>query len=327
MKIIALMPVKNDAWILPMSLTALSQICDVIIIADQMSDDGSREIYKDFPKVVTFDNHNSTPYFDLVRKDLLDVARGYDGNNLLLCVDADEVIPPASFHAFIRGSGGLMSVGTSFSFQWIQLWKSIHFYNNCGSWLDFWKPIAWLDDRAIEYPKDFASRHHMGAIPVFNNSLNVKIEHVPLLHFQWVAWDRTQMKQTWYRCTELIDDPKAAVGINAKYSITFEAPDTKLTPVPKEWTDGLQIPEGIEKLPGSWHYQEIIRWFDKYGIKFFEPLQIWHIAPLREEFIKRVRREPKSILRDSFFRRVQNRMYRGWGKIKNMAGKILNEPR
>src|SRR5437773_8466501 len=52
MKTIALVPVRNDAWILEHSLACWSAFCDAIIVSDQDSTDGSRDIYKRFPKVV-----------------------------------------------------------------------------------------------------------------------------------------------------------------------------------------------------------------------------------------------------------------------------------
>jgi hypothetical protein len=51
MKIIALMPVRNEAWVLPHSLACLSAFCDVILVNDQSSEDESREICRRFPKV------------------------------------------------------------------------------------------------------------------------------------------------------------------------------------------------------------------------------------------------------------------------------------
>ena len=45
MKIIAILPVRNEAWIIRHTLTILEQICDVIILADGDSTDKTREIW------------------------------------------------------------------------------------------------------------------------------------------------------------------------------------------------------------------------------------------------------------------------------------------
>lgn len=62
---IVLTPVFNEAWILPAFLIAMSLWADYIIIADQMSTDGSREIYKEFEKVIVINNYW---FFDKILK-------------------------------------------------------------------------------------------------------------------------------------------------------------------------------------------------------------------------------------------------------------------
>ena len=51
---IAMTPVRNEAWVLHAFLKTTSTWADFIIIADQMSTDGSRDIYKQYEKVSVF---------------------------------------------------------------------------------------------------------------------------------------------------------------------------------------------------------------------------------------------------------------------------------
>ena len=51
MKVIALLPVRNEAWVLRHALSCLSAFCDVILVGDQDSDDDSRTISRSFAKV------------------------------------------------------------------------------------------------------------------------------------------------------------------------------------------------------------------------------------------------------------------------------------
>ena len=60
--LVVLTPVRNEAWILPAFLKATSLWADYIIIADQMSTDGSRDIYPQFEKVIVVDNTNNEMY-------------------------------------------------------------------------------------------------------------------------------------------------------------------------------------------------------------------------------------------------------------------------
>jgi hypothetical protein len=36
-----------------------------------------------------------------------------------------------------------------------------------------------------------------------------------------------------------------------------------------------------------------LTWFDRHGVEFFEPLEIWHVPALRAEFRRRVGRNPQ----------------------------------
>lgn len=58
--VICLTPIRNESWILDMFLKATSLWADHIILADQMSTDGSREIAKKNSKVILIDNNSET---------------------------------------------------------------------------------------------------------------------------------------------------------------------------------------------------------------------------------------------------------------------------
>ena len=89
--LICMTPVRNEAWILNAFLKATSLWADFIIIADQCSTDGSREIAMRYPKVILIDNNN-TDYNEAVRqKMLIDKAREIDGDKILFALDADEI--------------------------------------------------------------------------------------------------------------------------------------------------------------------------------------------------------------------------------------------
>jgi hypothetical protein len=101
------------------------------------------------------------------------------------------------------------------------------------------------------------------------------------------------MKQAWYRCRELLDSKKSAADINGRYSIALPAPRARTSPVPAEWLEDLTFPDlAIDREP-SWQQRDILGWFDQFGPVFFERLEIWHVAALREEFRRRVGRRPR----------------------------------
>ena len=290
MKHIVLMPVRNEVELLSITLPAISSCIDVIIIADQMSDDGSRDIYKKFPKIQVIDN-NRVGHSNEVRWDLLEAARNYDGENLLMLLDADEYIPPVILKNFIREKEFIS--GVSFRFPWIQLWRGLHQYNTGGVWKNNFKPIAWVDDRKNKYDMNIVLNDHTSRIP---SSYLTKCElerEVPIIHLQWVYWHRTRIKQAWYICSELIKNPLNYKKINRTYSVVSESMSFSLNNTPPQWLEGVDFPPHLENLSPSWQLQAIYCYFDKYGIEFFEPLQIWDIKEFSIEFKKRTGRYPK----------------------------------
>ncbi|MCR5298052.1 MAG: glycosyltransferase family 2 protein [Paludibacteraceae bacterium] len=94
-KIIVLTPVRNEAWVLPAFLKATSLWADHIIIADQMSTDGSREMYTQYEKAIVVDNHDEEMHQGRARQLLFAEANKIGGEKILIALDADEFLSGA----------------------------------------------------------------------------------------------------------------------------------------------------------------------------------------------------------------------------------------
>lgn len=290
-KVICLMPVKNEADILPITLKIISEYCDTIIIADQMSNDGSREIYKNFPKVRVINNPRNG-HSNQVRWDLLNEARKIEGEKLILCLDADEYIPIKIFHKFLNATD--FNIGDSFRFPWIQLWKSVDYYNNNGPWFRNYQRAAWVDDGQTNYNDEIIINDHISRVPKAFLKNCKRIDNTPIIHLQWVSWKKTQLKQALYKCTELIKNPNNYLSINSSYNHSLGNSKEKLIHTPEEWLENKEKLSSLENLGAGWHLNEILSLFNKHGVEFFEPLEIWHIEALKNEFKARTNREPVS---------------------------------
>lgn len=120
---IVMTPVRNEAWVLHAFLKATSLWADYIIIADQMSTDGSRDIYAQYPKVSVIDNTN--PNFNEAERQAMLVAKAREiaagRDTLLWGLDADEILP-ANWKDTADGQRILNSKqGDVFWFKWAQL--------------------------------------------------------------------------------------------------------------------------------------------------------------------------------------------------------------
>lgn len=292
MKKIVLMPVKNEAWILKFTLSRLSLWADHIIIADQQSVDGSRDIYTQFPKVVVIDNPSSY-HSSSVRKLLLDAARNFNGNNILFSFDADEIptghILEDSFWADIA----TLYPGTGIELPWLNLWRSSRQYRVGDSvFAPQWKPFGFVDDRRMDYESVGIINDHTSRIPRAAHISVRQFELPKVLHYQFANWDRTVSKQIYYRMSEWVHRERGfllAVKINLKYFPGKDEHNLQLEPLPVEWLK----PYGEEDMDEtvfkqntpSWYEKDIEDYFAQYGLRFFSSLDIWHAVRFNRSLV------------------------------------------
>jgi glycosyltransferase involved in cell wall biosynthesis len=293
-RVIALLPVKNEAWIIEHTLASLSGFCDVILVNDQQSTDGTREIAARFPKAVWIESAESH-ICEQARWRLWDVARHYEGANLVWCTDADELVSPRLVRRFLDGHQAELTGGVVIDSLYCHFWNGPDRYRTGlgGAYAPHLKPIAIVDDRRANYDRSRALPLHEERVPIAPGTRRLKAEHVPVLHLQWLLPNRSQMRQAWYRCREWMQGGRTAAAINEQYAHTLPERYVPTAPVPREWIDDVTLPATDVDAQPSWHEADILRWFDKRGVAFFEPVEIWGVRRLRREFRERTGRNPR----------------------------------
>lgn len=288
MNIITLVPTRNEEKNIGTFLENASKFSDYIIVADQTSTDRTVEIALSFPKVKVISN-NEKGHGNHVRWLLLDEARKISGNNMIVAIDADEMISPTWF-SNVKKKYENESVAKAFSFPWIQLWKSTNEYRCDGVWKNSSKTAVWIDDRITNYEKVFVLNDHTSRVP---EKLPVTtITEYPLLHFQFVTLKQTDYKQVWYRMHEFLAGRKAQ-DINYRYAQSKDSPNVALKKVDPMWFNNISLPVFSDLPEDSWHRREILDLFEHYGVEYFESLDIWYIEELKEKFVKKMERDPK----------------------------------
>jgi glycosyltransferase involved in cell wall biosynthesis len=312
MKVIALLPVKNEAWILPAFLSSVKQIADEIIVLDDHSEDNSREILLNANVQVETFHSNSGERHSMsdLRNKLLELGRESGGTHFIW-LDADEAFT-ANFLKSGRSVLESLRPGQKLSMQWLALWKTIDkFRDDQSVWSNNFKDFIVCDHPDYGFEDRFLSEGRTQGPNTSETLVKLPLEKGAVLHFQFVPWQKFQLKQAWYRCLELINAPTSAETINATYAITLDDPEVSLQQIPHGWTEGLKIDPKIIQSPADWHLNEIIILFNKHGIEFFEPLQIWHIKELRMEFENKLGRLPISqIYKPGVLSRIKGKLGR-----------------
>ena len=292
MKTIALLPVRNEAWVLRHALSCLSGFCDVILVGDQASDDDSRAISRSFPKVQLLESRDAL-VCEQARWQLLDAARDYEGENLIWCTDADELVTPAAVTRYLETNRDALVPGTVIDTHYVHPWGRIDRYRiNSWKYGPHFKATALVDDRRLDYSRGERLPLHQPRVPD-GGEPHLRAADVHVLHLQWLLARRNQFRQAWYRCRELLDGARAAAQINERYAMTLPDANLSTAPTPPEWIDGLTLPDLSVDGEPTWQEREIFEWFDERTPQFFEPLEIWHVPELRDAFHLRAGRDPR----------------------------------
>jgi hypothetical protein len=352
MKKIVLLPVKNEEWIIDTFLKNVTRWADLVIIADQYSTDSTREIIKTYQNVQVIDNSyigHSNKVRWLLRDTLIEKLRTLSSNNintdtelstkaLVFCLDADELLTEQALHwteaEVQKNIDANLPVHTMrFIYPWFQMYSSYSEARIDGVWEKSAQMAGFVIDLTKDIP-DYARSEiindHTTRIPtVYNTETPITNTQSttpllcphPLLHLQFLATKRTQLKQAWYMCQELLSQKKDVRRINLQYADAIHFRDIKLKKVNPAYVQNLELPNTSSLTQvDSFRLADIINLFTLHGIQTFEPLDIWHISVLKELFIKEIGRNPRSNTYPTYVRIAHTYMPQ---TLKNMIKWLL----
>lgn len=285
--IICLTPVKNEAWILDRFLKCTSLWADHIIIADNFSNDGSREIAQKYSKVILIDDHSSTYNEYEIRKLLFEEARKIPGPRLLIAIDADEVLT-ANFSKSLEWQTILNAEpGTLIGLRWVNIKPDLTSY---------WSPDYHFKWGFMDDGSDYqAYKIHTARVPEPDTSSRINLNEIKVLHYQYTDWDRMESKHRWYQCWERLNHPKRRpIAIYRQYHHMYAIASKEIKKLKPEWFSFYEQQSiDMTSVNCSEYYRwdkEVLAYFKKYGTSKFRKEAIWDVDWL--EIAKKV--DPKS---------------------------------
>lgn len=304
-KIFALLPFKNEAHNFETFFQNIYDVVDGVIGFDDGSLDNSSQIFSDYGgTMLKYDGISNWGKGGqrLVRNRLLEFGRELGGTHFLV-LDADEFIS-TDLSPFARDEILSLNAGEALAIPWVNLWKS--FDARCGSntpWEPKLKDFAFADDGHLSYPMGLI---HFSRTPVSPSEKTWRKTQNPgvVIHTQFAQWNRTKLKQAWYRCLELVHTQQKPRHINFTYDITKERRVRNIVDLNQEWATNVIFPVDISIGEADWHANEVMDWFEEFGIEFFERLDIWDIELFREKYILETGAHPRKPLYPSFARKL-----------------------
>lgn len=297
MKIIGLLPFKNEEKFLPTYLSNVQPICDEIIAIDDNSTDNSRQIMEDAGVIVK--GYEDTEKLKggwtcgLIRQHLFNYARESGGTHFV-CLDADETFT-SNFVSIARDVISQLEPGEKVSMQWLALWKSYTAYRDDHTvWSRNFKDFIVADHPGLDYSYNYMCEGRTIGPNNENTLRRLELEYGAVLHYQFSCFNNFLLKQAWCQVGELVQQgPSALDSINSKYSICYQDQNVGMREMPKDWIENIPVPN-IPNFDPEWREEnflrknllpDIYRHFDEYGVEYFKGLNIWQIPQLRERCI------------------------------------------
>lgn len=240
MKIIAMMPLRNEAWIAGLSIRAALSWCDEVVALNHNSTDESaaicagirREFDERFHMWSTFEGN----WPEMQHRDaLLQHARERGATHLVIC-DADEILT-GNLLPTIRQTIESMPRGCCLQLPGYNLRGGINRYHANGVWGNRWFSVAFADDARLHWAGDrFHHREPMGAKLLSYKP--IAQGEGGILHLWASSLRRLHEKHRLYRVTEALQFPeKSRAEIDHMYSLAERGdPNQPAYGTPGTWT-------------------------------------------------------------------------------------------
>lgn len=239
MKIVAIMPVRNEDWCLGLTARALLMWCDELVIGLHACTDESADIAAqvraETKRVCIQIQPDVGEWREMAnRQALLEVARKR-GATHVITIDADEVVT-GDLLTDIRQIVGDLQPGRTLNLRWLCM-PTLDTYFATGIWGDNWADCGFVDLPHLHWAArdgyDFHHRRPMGQqlVPVRRGTDG------GLMHLQFADRRRLRAKQFLYTLTERLrwPDREPAAKMVQRYSQAIYTDNEARASVKEGW--------------------------------------------------------------------------------------------
>lgn len=277
MRIIGLMVLRNESWIIGASLrAALKWVDGVAILLDRCTDrtvDIIREIARETgADILVSETDPSEHWAEMThRQKNLEDARTMGGTHYAI-IDADEILTHNNLE-HVRGWFEALKDGEVLDVPMIAPWKSLDVYSPHTRGII---TLGFKDMPGMGWaPRGEEQYHHHNRPPHGMTARRTVECEGGVFHLQWAAWERMKFKHIHYMMSETVRWSYSAQEINDKYHWFDKPPHGEdLKAVPAEWW-GLYCKSLIKLNAPVWYERECRRMAKAYGESVFSQLDLF----------------------------------------------------
>lgn len=285
MKIVGIMPVRNEQWILGLSARVALKWCDELVILDHASTDHSRKIVSEISSEMGSRDCIArvtvqTPEWDEMthRQMMLEVARRRSATHIAI-IDADELLT-ANLLPSIRSHVEQLPPRVMLTLPGYNLRSGIKTYHSNGVWGNRWFSTVFCDDARANWNGDMF--HHREPHGVqWKNWRPINQGDGGVLHF-WGADERRLMaKHALYKITERIRWPeKPKSEIEDMYNLWRARASDAFATVPAPWIADYKdlMRDHLDLNQTPWQEAQCRRLIEEYGPEPFTGLDLFGVV-------------------------------------------------
>ncbi len=275
MNLVAVMPVRNEAWVLGASLRVALRWCDSVVVLAHCCTDTSVDIIMDVEsehpnRVLLVDEPD--PHWQEMnhRQRLLECARNVKATHVAI-VDADEIIT-ANRVSTIRKEIEELKPGVCLNVGLPCVWRDLEHYRvDPGLWSERYDlSLAFADSPGLSWSQDGYDHHHRH--PKGSTPVKQQVNGGGVMHLQWANWGRLVAKQVWYQMMEMLKYPEKPLGRFhfIHYGKAMDETWLQLAEIPGEWWGTYSwLKHFVDLKSPGWHLQECRRLVRECGVERF----------------------------------------------------------
>ncbi len=285
MKLVALMPARNEEWILRLSARVALMWCDHLVLLDHASTDATPEIMAEVaaehPARVTILTETDHTWSEMShRQRLLDAGREEGGTHFAL-VDADEILVASALESVRDEVDGLLP-GRMLSAPMWPIWGDLeHVRSDACVWTRSMLTLAFCDRGDLHWAQrdDGYEHHHRGPYGAEIPALQVTDLRVSVMHLQFADLRRLRAKHAHYKIQEILRWPgrEPVWAVDRRYSQALDERGLQRRPCPAAWWEGYdrtQIDLGGE----PWQESAVALLREQHGEEMLEGLELWGVG-------------------------------------------------